>query len=301
MAEGQKLKSVTIKRGKNAPNEMRRGAAAAGDGKCYFMSEDKYELWMYDVEKDDWFPLRQCPYRNTGLTVIDGLLTSVGGQRGQTSTAEYEFTNHLYSLSNRRWVEKFPAMEHDPALGVNLKKARAGVVQTGNSLIVIAGRGEGETFESRVNILDTKSSKWSEAPELPKGTPFPSAAVCGDELYVMNGGGWGKWVYQCFLDELIGDTKPISSVWSKKADPPYEHATCASLCGQLVAIGGANGSETPTINAYDADKNSWYEIGKLASGRSHVLVAQLSEDKVVVVGGKGRVGGVLTEIITGVL
>ena len=301
MAEGQKLKAVTIKRGKNTPNEMHRGAAAAGDGKCYFMSEDKHDLWMYDVEKDDWFPLRQCPYKNTGLTVINGLLTSVGGQKGEPSTAAYEFTNHLYSLSNRRWAEKFPAMKHDPALGVNLKKGNAAVVQSGSSVLVIAGRGDGG-FEQRIDVLDTKSSEWSEAPELPEGSQLPSAAVCGDELYVIDG--WGKWVYQCFLDELIGDTKPISSVWSKKADAPYEHTACASLCGQLVAVGGhrgTSGSETPTINAYDADKDSWYEIGKLASGRSHLLVAQLSEDSVVVVGGKGRNGGLLTEIVTGVL
>ena len=303
MAEGQQLKKVTIKRGKNAPIKMHRGAATAGDGKCYFMSEDNHDLWMYDVEKDDWFPLRQCPYKNTSLTVINGLLTSVGGQKGEPSTAGYEFTNHLYSLSNRRWAEKFPAMKHDPELGVNLKKGKAAVVQSGSSVLVIAGRGEGG-FEQRVDVLDTKSSEWSEAPELPNGTQFPSAAVCGDELYVMNGGGWGKWVYQCFLDELIGDTKPISSVWSKKRDAPYEHATCASLCGQLVAIGGnggTSGSEIPTINAYDADKDSWYEVGKLASGRSHVLAAQLSEETVVVVGGKGRVGELLTEIVTGVL
>ena len=102
-----------------------------------------------------------------------------------------------------------------------------------------------------------------------------------------NGGGWGKWVYQCFLDELIGDTKPIST------------CTCASLYGQLVAIGGnhgSSGSKTP-INAYNADKDSWYEIGKLASGRSQPLVAQLSEGTMVVVGGEHHIGGLLRSLL----
>ena len=301
MAEEQQLKAVTIKRGKNIPNAMHRGAAAAGDGKCYFMSKDEHDLWMYDVEKDDWFSLRQCPYKNTGLTVINGLLTSVGGGKGQLGN--HEFTNHLHSLSNRRWVEKFPPMKHDPALGVNLKKGNAAVVQSGSSVLVIAGMGDGG-FEKRVDVLDTKSSEWSEAPELPMGSQVPSAAVCGDELYVIDGYNRWPWVYQCFLDELIGDTKPTSSVWSKKADAPYEDAAYASLCGQLVAFGGCGNtynSETPTINAYDANHNSWYEIGKLASGRSNLLVAQLSEDTVVVAGGMSLHGGLLTEIITGVL
>ncbi len=65
-------------------------------------------------------------------------------------------------------------------------------------------------------------------------------------------------------------------------DAPVEDATCASLCGQLVAIGGEN--DCPAINAYDSNKDRWYEIGKLAAGRS-----QISENTLVVVGGKGRV------------
>ena len=154
----------------------------------------------------------------------------------------------------------------------------------------------GSTLHSSL-WLNAASSQWSEAPELPKGL----AAVCGDELYVIDG--WNKWVCQCFLDELIGDTKPISSVWSKKADTPCEHPTYASHCGQLVAIGGVRtgSSETPIINAYNANHDSWYEIGKLASRCSRLLVAQLSENTVVVAGGKGRDGGLLTEIVTSVL
>ena len=298
MVEEQQLRAVTIKRGKNAPIAMCRGAAAVGDGKCYFMSEDKHELWMYDSAKNDWFSLRQSPYKNTSLAVINNLITAVGGQKGEYGTPDYGFSNHLYSFSNRRWAEKLP-----PLNGVNSKKSRAAVVQSESSLVVIAGVSEGGV-ESRVDILDTKSSKWFEAPELPKGSPFPSAAVCGDELYVMNGGGWGGWVFQCLLDELIGDTKSTANVWSKKADAPFQNATCASLYGQLVAVGGnreTSGSETPTINAYDANKDTWYEIGKLASGRSQPLVAQLSEDTLMVVGGIGQTGETVSEIVTGIL
>ncbi len=299
MAEGQLLKAVTIKRGTSAPAPMRRGTAAFGDGKCYFMSEEEHEVRMYDVEKDDWSVLRQCPYKETSLAVIDGVLTSVGGMKGQHSCSDFEYTERLYSLSNRRWIEKFPPMNHDPELRVNLKKRKAAVVQTGSSLIVIAGRGLGETFEDRVDVLDTKSSVWSEAPKLPKGTPCPTAAICGDELYVMDGSGWGRWVKQCFLDELIGGNMSASSVWSNIADAPVEKATCASLCGQLVAIGGRD--DCPAINAYDSIKDCWYEIGKLTCGRSSPLVVQISENTLVVVGGKGHIGDKLTEIVTGVL
>ena len=62
---------------------------------------DKHELWMYGVAKDDYISLRQCPYRNTSLAVINNLITAVGGQKGEYGTPDYEFSNHLYSYSNR--------------------------------------------------------------------------------------------------------------------------------------------------------------------------------------------------------
>ena len=299
MAEGQQLKAVTIKRGKDAPVGMCRGSAAAADGKCYFVSEKDNELRLYDVEKDDWFSLRPCPYKNSSLVVVNGLLTAVGGYRGTPSAADYEFTNLLYSLSNRRWIEKFPPMKMDPALGVNSKKEYPAVIQSGSSLIVIGGRTKTQP-QSRVDILDTNTLEWSDAPELPNTSSEPSVAICGDELYVVNDV-WGQWVKQCFLDELMGHSKPAGSLWSPTASPPHEYGTCASLCGQLVVIGGNRGSSA--INAYDSDKDSWYQIGKLALGRSKPLVAQLSEDKLIVVGGESsnRALSTLTEIVTGVL
>ena len=148
MVEEQQLRAVTIKRGKNAPIAMCRGAAAAGNGKCYFMSEDKHELWMYDIAKDDWLSLRQSPYKNTSLAVINNLITAVGGQKGEYGTPDYGFSNHLYSFSNRRWAEKLP-----PLNGVNSKKSRAAVVQSESSLVVIAGVGE-DGIENKEALCD---------------------------------------------------------------------------------------------------------------------------------------------------
>ena len=55
-----------------------------------------------------------------------------------------------------------------------------------------------------------------------------------------------------------------------------------------------------SIQAYDPNKDCWYEIGKIAVNRQRPLVAQLSEDKLVVVGSsEGDV--IITEIITGIV
>ena len=292
MAEGSLLKSVSIKRGKNAPEAMCRGSAAAGDGKCYFLPYNGTNIRIYDVEKDDWFAARPSQYTHAGLAVINGLLTTIGGRTPETSFPEP--TNVLRSLSNRRWTEKFPPMT---VLDVDNKKFDMAVVQTGDSVIVIGG----EHYGKRVDIFDTTTSVWSGLHEIPgychRGA---SATVCaGEELYVQNKDGE---VFTCFLDELKDDSKSASSVWTKAARLPCSDPTLGSLCGQAVAIGG---NDSRSIHAYDPDKTCWYEIGKMAVGRTKPLIAQLSEDKLVVVGGSTGVSGVanviITEIITGVV
>ena len=286
MAEASQLKSVSIKRGKNVPEQMLRGSAAAADGKCYFMSANETKIRVYDAEKDDWLALRPSLYKNVGLAVINGLVTTIGGQT--TDSVLPEPTNVLHSLSNRRWTEKFPNMT---ILQVENKKFGMAVVQTGNSVIVIGGMNHGK----RVDMLDTTTSVWSALHELPNYChDGASAAICGDELYVLNKDGV---VFQCFLDELKDDSRPTSSVWTKPTKPPDStYSTLSSLCGKVVTIGGWN---SRSIQAYDPDKDSWQEIGKMAINRERPLVAQLSEDKLVVVGGDG--GDVITEIITGVV
>ena len=245
MAEASLLKSVTIKRGKDAPDSrMWRGSAAAAGDKCYFLPYNSTNIRVYDAAKDDWLALRPSLYTHAGLAVIDGLVTTIGGRTPDTSFPEP--TNVLQSQSNRRWIEKFPPMT---ILDVDNKKAEMAVVQTGNSVIVIGGEHHGQ----RVDMLDTTTSVWSALHEIPgywdRGA---SAAVCGDEFYVQNKDGD---VFQCFLDELKDDSKPEGSVWTEAATLPYSDPMLGSLCGQAVAIGGG---DSRSIQAYDPNKECWY-------------------------------------------
>ena len=292
-AERKLLKSVAIKRGKDTPAEMCRGSSTAADGKCYFISHEDTAIRVYDAAKDDWLSLRQSLYKETSLAIINGLLTTVGGQ---APNDYYEHTNHLHSLSNRRWSEKFPAMTVDPAQGIDNKKCHATVVQKGSLLIVIGGLNN-DGYQKRVDVLDTTTSVWSTAHPLPTYCFHGSATVCGDELYVENNNGK---VYRCLLDDLTDESKPANSVWTSIADVPHRRSTLSCLCGQLVAIGG---KDSRSINAYNPKDDWWYEIGLMGFGRARPLVARLSDDKLVVVGGSSGLKGsandvILTEIIT---
>ena len=296
----KKLKSVSIKRGKDSPVTMCRGAAAAGDGKCYFMTLDDVHsdtnIHVYDSVKDDWFAARQGLYKNASLAVIDGQITTIGGD-----VSFGKCSNALHTLSNRRWTEKYPPMIVDPALDINNSKSCMSVVQSGNLVIVIGGTNSSTGSQKRVDILNTETSVWTDVHDVPYSVSRGSATIAGDELYVECNGH----VYQCFLDELQDDSKPAGSVWTTVPPTPSgsHHPTLGSLCGQAVSFGG---NDSRTISAYDPDKQSWYDIGKMAIGRTRPLVAQLTPDTVVVAGGSsGKCGCgndvVVTEIITGVL
>lgn len=292
MAERKLLKSVTIKRGKDTPAEMSRGSAAVTDGKCYFISHEDTNIRVYDAVKDDWFSLRQSLYKETSLAIINGLPTTIGGQ---APNDRYEHTNRLHSLSNRRWTEKFPPMIVDSTLGVDNKKCHTTVVQTGTSLIVIGGLNN-NGYQKRVDVLDTTTSLWSGVHQLPSYCFQGSAAICDDVLYVENNNGK---VYRCLLDDLMNESKPAASVWTPIADPRAgRYCTLGSLSGQLVAIGG---KESRSIDTYNPKEDFWYEIGLMGFARSRPLVAQLSKEKLVVVGGSSGKRGfdmILTEIIT---
>ena len=61
-------------------------------------------------------------------------------------------------------------------------------------------------------------------------------------------------------------------------------STAATLCGQLVIIGGWEG--WPPVNSiHQLVDGEWVRIESIASDRSYCLVASPSPDRIIVVGG----------------
>ena len=84
------------------------------------------------MTEDKWEKLPQCPYLNSGLVVIDSVLTAVGGWN-------ISYTNKLVTLRQSRWVEEYPPM--------NTARSRHAVVSTSDgghmNVIAIGGYGGG--------------------------------------------------------------------------------------------------------------------------------------------------------------
>ncbi|CAI8049290.1 hypothetical protein GBAR_LOCUS27130, partial [Geodia barretti] len=96
--------TVQCHRKKTAPCAMIRGSATTDGRFAYFTPHDFNSVYQYECSTEKWEELPSCPYYNSGLVIIDRELTAVGGYVGS------RFTNKLYTLRQRKWVEKYPPM-----------------------------------------------------------------------------------------------------------------------------------------------------------------------------------------------
>ena len=261
---------------KRAPCGMKRGSATTDGGFAYFTPAGSTSVYRYEYSTEKWEELPARPYRNSGLVVIDRELTSVGGQGG--SHPSRRSTNKLYTLRQREWVEKYPPM--------NTARSSHAVVSTsyGKHLIVIGGFG-GSSWTATVELFQVKSRRWHQLTDLPQPLGWPSATICGDQLNVIERDANG---YSCSLSSLPSRDQPITSPltlsWKPLPHLPVERSTAATLCGQLVLIGGwLGGSSVNSIHQLAGGE--WVKIGSMAGGRCYCLVVSPSPDKIIIVGG----------------
>ena len=249
---------------------MVRGSATTDGRFAYFAPDGSTSVYQYEYSTEKWEELPACPYRDSGLVVIDRELTAVGG---------WDHTNKLYTLRQRRWVEKYPPM--------NTARSSPAIVRTsdGKHFIVIGGRGGGASWTATVELFQVKSRRWHQLTDLPQPLLWPSATICGDQLNVIGIDGNG---YSCSFSSLPSRDQPITSPltlsWKPLPHLPLEQSTAATLCGQLVLIGGWQG-RSAVNSIHQLAGGEWVKIGSMASGRCHCLVVSPSPDKIIIVGG----------------
>ena len=254
---------------------MARGYATIDSRFAYFSQFDSTSLYQYEYSTEKWSDLPPCPYRNSGRAIIDSELTTVGGWGYRSHT------NKLFTLQQRKWVENYPPMNtarHSPA-----------VVSTsdGDYLIVIGGHIDGGRWTATVELFKVKNRRWHKLTDLPQPLPKPSATICGDQLNVIGNDGNA---YSCSLQALPSSDRPITSPltlsWKPLPRLPVTYSTAATLCGQLVIIGGVQ-DLSPVNSIHQLVDGEWVRIGSMARDRWYCLVASPSPDRIIIVGGSG--------------
>ena len=277
-----------------APVKMRRGSAATDANRAYFNGWGHTTVHSYDSDTQEWCRPPDAPHTQSSLVMVHHILTMVGGLISGRAT------NSLLSLmgegKGEKWLPNLPAMP--------TKRCFTAVVCSGRSLVV-AGGSDGSNRLATVEVLDTDARQWSIASSLTH--PFTSAtiSVCDERLYMLGGfdqiGNETRSVLSCSVPELLQScqTQPLagklqtapvnkSTIWRHVADAPHTVSSCATLCGQLVAIGGSEaGENSSAITGYNETTDSWEAIGIMPTARRRALVATLN-GKLMVVGGDIR-------------
>ena len=256
-----------------APRRMIRGSATTDGQFTYFTPNVFASVHQYEWRREKWEELPSCPYKNTALVIIDGKLTIVGGWSGSRCT------NKLLTLRQRKWVEEYPPM--------NTARSSPAVVSTSDGEYLIVIGGVCGVWTATVELFQVKNRRWYNLSELPQSLPYPSATICGDHLNVIGREANG---YLCSLQALSSSDQPITSPltlsWKPLPPLPEEFSTAATLCGQLVLIGGCRRGRSPVKSIHQLVDGQWVEIGSMTTGRWRCLVVGPSPDKIIIVGGK---------------
>ena len=264
--------------GRKAPCKMSGSTCAVVDGSvAYFRPDGTEQVHAYNSTTDTWSRAPECRILFTPLAIVNGLLTTVGGNN----------SNKLFSLTgegrDRKWTEVFPPMA--------IKRMSVTAVTTGRALIVAGGAGG----LAAVEIMNTDTRQWSRAADLPQPMYTASATVRGDRIYMSD----GKSVIMCSLPALLQSCHPKifeaqpstpsqqGPVWSTVADLPVERSTLVSINTRLLAIGGHDSHKTPAtaVHLYKPVNNSWQSISHLRTPRDWCFAVVLPNNRIMVVGG----------------
>ena len=269
--------TVQCHRKKTAPCDMDRGSATSDNQFSYFTPHGSNSVYNYQWSTEKWEELPPCPYENSGLVIINGQLTAVGGYDGS------RFTNKLFTFRQRQWIEEYPPM--------NTTRSETTVVSSSDGEYIIVIGGGGGVWTATVELFQVSSRRWHQLKDLPKPLSLPSATIiCGNQLHVIGYDGNG---YSCSLQALLSSDKPITSQsiahlisWTSLPRLPVTTSTAATLSGQLVIIGGFQDGLVKTI--HQLLDGQWVEIGSMSCSRWVCLVVSPSPDKMMIVGGVGE-------------
>ena len=267
--------------------KMSRGSATVCGSIAYFGLDGSSQVYSYNVYKEEWSTLPECPTYNFRLSVLNGLLTTVGGRQNGI-LSHYQVTNKLLSLmeqgQEKKWLEHFPPMP--------TKRERMAVVCTEKALVVAGGKGEWWAKLNTVEVMDTDTLQWSTVSSLPHPLYDASATVYLDTVYLVGGVSYStKSVFTYSLTE----NRPA---WHTMSELPVTDSTCVTLNGQLLAVGGrdADGKYSNSIYSYNTDTNSWGVISHMPTPKSWCQVAVFPGNKLMVVGGESYTGDDTQEV-----
>ena len=278
------------------------GRIAADGNTVYITARYSSVVYVFHADKGEWPVCSiQCDRKSFGLVVIKGDLTLVGGV-SLNGNSNLKTLTSFVKRSGTNWIQKYPPMG----------EALANPYCCSNEHLLIVGVGR-YTSSDVVKVMDVKKKTWKNVKFLNDYGQIASMTIVGDRLYVVSSNSEFtsySTVSTCFTSALLesqpsGIEQPL--VWHK-VHPIAElyKPFLASLCGNLVAIGGNMTVKTysgynersseqyfakPKLYVYsdEVNRRGWKFVADLPRKNGYpnmdFLVATLQGDRLIVCGG----------------
>ena len=239
----------------------------------------------------------KCPTMHFGLGELEGKLVVVGGQKESPNNKQQMIiTGEVFVLDGAEsWnTEIVPSM--------NTPRMRSCVVSYKGCLAACGGL---ETKNSRacsptVELYRSETKTWHVVEPLPVARAALRATIINSTLYLMGGfypdmtGVSERDCVSVRLEDLFQVDSTVQMSWNTDiTNTPHHSSAPGSICGSLLAIGGALNPQTQTLTdeicAYCPVVNKWHHIGDLPVSLSSATSITLASGELVVLG--GRLGG----------
>ena len=302
----EELKAITWKLCEPVPVKVDGdGRIAVNGNRVYVSPEYSQKLYEFNADKREWVSSIECDRRSFGIAVLSGDLTLVGGESNTVSFGESlhsalkTLTSFVRDTSGTKWIQKYPPMG----------KARVNVHCCSDERLLVVG----SQFTNTMEVMDVTKKTWKDVKFLNDYGQIASMTILGDRLYVVSSNSEFtsySTVSTCFTSALLesqpsGIEQPL--VWHKiQPITDLYKPFLASLCGNLVAIGGNMTVKTysgfksrqcqqyfffPKLYVY-ADKvnnRGWKFVADLPRTNGYpvmnFVVATLQGDRLIVCGG----------------
>lgn len=137
-------------------------------------------VMKYDVPANKWSQLPITAYHTFSMTLVQGLVTVIGGCSVVTACVCNILTS--FEESSNKWNSKFPPML--------TKRCATSSVSTSTHVVVVGGLAEDDAgYLDVVEALDLSSMCWSSVCSFPMPVTFMSIAACSrtGRIYVLGG------------------------------------------------------------------------------------------------------------------
>ena len=283
---------------KRSPFKATRGSITTDSSFIYLSPCGSAEVFQCSLTTEMWEELPRLSFRESGLVIINGKLTAVGGVQGT------QFSRKLFTLKGNQWIEEHPPM------GIARSYPAVSSLQSSEYVIVVGGyvRGMLERIglvggvgnsTAAVEVLQVQKKMWYQVADLPRPLPFPSVTLCNEQLYIVGSENKGS---VCSTQSLLLSDNfhgAPSDLYRDIPRTPVAWSTVATLCGKVVLFGGVHGiPSTPVSTIYQLLDAKWVKIGSLLQGRSECLVTTFSPESVIIIGGQTTQNSIEECVIT---